>query len=183
LIKLFRKNRLHVFFVIFLHFIYYKSHLHLYSLPTGSTETTVLLKFVFGSHHILSISIYLYSYCSHLEHRASVKRFVSLQFLNPRQSVGLLGWGSAHWKATHYLHRTTQTRNKCRQTSMPWMGFEPTIPVFGQAKTVQALDHVATNHITLVREHCPWLHVINIHVCLVLLFQISLPTLYKSSWR
>jgi hypothetical protein len=35
-------------------------------------------------------SIYLSSCCSHLEHRASVERFVSLQFLNVRQSVGLL---------------------------------------------------------------------------------------------
>jgi hypothetical protein len=35
----------------------------------------------------------LYSNCSLLEHRASVKRFVSLQFLNLRQTVGLLGRG------------------------------------------------------------------------------------------
>jgi hypothetical protein len=33
----------------------------------------------------------VYSRCSHLEHRASVKRFVSLQFLNLTHSVGLLG--------------------------------------------------------------------------------------------
>jgi hypothetical protein len=37
-----------------------------------------------------------------LEHRASVKCFVSLQFLNLRQSVGLLDGGSAHRKATTY---------------------------------------------------------------------------------
>jgi hypothetical protein len=40
-----------------------------------------------------------YYCCSQLEHKASVKRFVSLQFLNLRQSVGLLGWGSASRKA------------------------------------------------------------------------------------
>jgi hypothetical protein len=33
----------------------------------------------------------VYSCCSHLEHRASVKRFVSIQFLNLRHSVGLFG--------------------------------------------------------------------------------------------
>jgi hypothetical protein len=33
----------------------------------------------------------VYSCCSHLEHRASVKRFVSLQFLNLWHSVGFLG--------------------------------------------------------------------------------------------
>jgi hypothetical protein len=27
-------------------------------------------------------------------------------------------------------HKTTQTQNKCIQTSMPWVAFEPTIPVF-----------------------------------------------------
>jgi hypothetical protein len=39
------------------------------------------------------LSVYLFSCCSNLEQRASVKRFVSLQFLNLRQSVGLFGWG------------------------------------------------------------------------------------------
>jgi hypothetical protein len=34
----------------------------------------------------------------------------------------------------HYLHRTTQTQNKRRQTSMPLVGFKPTIPVFKRAK-------------------------------------------------
>jgi hypothetical protein len=33
-------------------------------------------------------------------------------------------------------HRTTQTQNKRTQTSMPWMGFEPTIPVFERTKMV-----------------------------------------------
>jgi hypothetical protein len=32
----------------------------------------------------------VYSFCSHLEHSASVRRFVSLQFLNLRHSVGFL---------------------------------------------------------------------------------------------
>jgi hypothetical protein len=41
-------------------------------------------------------------------------------------------------------HRTTQTQNKCTQTSMPGVRFEPMIPVFKQAKTVHALDHAAT---------------------------------------
>jgi hypothetical protein len=36
-------------------------------------------------------------------------------------------------------HRTTQTENKRTQTSMPRVGFEPTIPVFQRAKMVHAL--------------------------------------------
>jgi hypothetical protein len=41
---------------------------------------------------IRSVSLSVSPVAPTLEHRASVKRFVSLQFLNP-QSVGLLGWG------------------------------------------------------------------------------------------
>jgi hypothetical protein len=41
-------------------------------------------------------------------------------------------------------HGTTQTLNKCTQTSMPRVGFEPKVPVSKQAKTVHALDRAAT---------------------------------------
>jgi hypothetical protein len=41
-------------------------------------------------------------------------------------------------------HRTTQTQNKRRQTSMPQVGFEPTMPVFERTKTVHALDRAAS---------------------------------------
>jgi hypothetical protein len=41
-------------------------------------------------------------------------------------------------------HRTTQTQNKGTQTFMPWVGFEPMIPVFERAKKVHALDRAAT---------------------------------------
>jgi hypothetical protein len=37
-------------------------------------------------------------------------------------------------------HRATQTQNKLTHTSMPRVGFEPIIPVFGRAETVHALD-------------------------------------------
>jgi hypothetical protein len=73
------------------------------------------------------------SCCSHLEHRASLKCFVSLQFLNVRQSVGLLG------------RETSPSQGRyLTQTSMPWVGFEPTIPVFERAKTFHALDRAAS---------------------------------------
>jgi hypothetical protein len=41
-------------------------------------------------------------------------------------------------------HRTTQTQNKCIQTSMPRVGFKPMIPVLERAKTVHVLDRIAT---------------------------------------
>jgi hypothetical protein len=40
-------------------------------------------------------------------------------------------------------HRTTQTLNKRRQTSIPRVGFELTIPVFERANTVHALARAA----------------------------------------
>jgi hypothetical protein len=82
----------------------------------------------------------VYSCCSHLEHRASVKRFVSLQFLNLRHSLGLLRRVISPSQG-RYL---TQTQNKHQQTSMPRAGFEPTIPAFERAKTVHDLDRAAT---------------------------------------
>jgi hypothetical protein len=89
------------------------------------------------------VCMYVCSSCSHLKHRACVKRFVSLQFLNLRQSLGFLGRGISPSQG-RYLHRTTQTRNKRRQISMPWVGFEPTIPAFEREKIFYALDRAAT---------------------------------------
>jgi hypothetical protein len=40
--------------------------------------------------------------------------------------------------------RTAQTENKRTQTSMPKVGFEPTIPVFEREKIVHASDRAAT---------------------------------------
>jgi hypothetical protein len=88
---------------------------------------------------ILSIYLSTYSTWSHLERRTSVKRFVSLQFLNPRQSVGPLGRGISPTQG-RYLPRTTQTQTKRRQTSMPWVEFEPTIPALEGAKIFHSLD-------------------------------------------
>jgi hypothetical protein len=41
-------------------------------------------------------------------------------------------------------HRTTQTLDKRTQTSMPRVGLEHTIRVFGRPKTVHALDRATT---------------------------------------
>jgi hypothetical protein len=43
-----------------------------------------------------------------------------------------------------YPHRATQTEKKRGHTSMPRVGFKPTIPVFERAKTFHALDRTAT---------------------------------------
>jgi hypothetical protein len=51
-----------------------------------------------------------------------------------------MDWGAAHRKAATY----TQTQNKGRQTSMLSVVFEPTIPLFEQAKTFYALERADT---------------------------------------
>jgi hypothetical protein len=48
-------------------------------------------------------------------------------------------------------YRTTQTRNKCTQSSILQVGFEPTIPVFERAKTGHVSDRAAT--VTGVMHH------------------------------
>jgi hypothetical protein len=80
-----------------------------------------------------------------LEHRASVKRFVPLQFLNLRQSVGLLGRVIRPSQGLYlYIGQHKQNKRTHTQTSMPQVGFEPTIPASERAKTVHALDRSAT---------------------------------------
>jgi hypothetical protein len=70
----------------------------------------------------LPLPFYLPAYpcCSHLEHRVTMKRFVSHQFLNFRQSVGLLGRGSARRKAStntgQHKHRINAHRHPCLES-------------------------------------------------------------------
>jgi hypothetical protein len=84
-----------------------------------------------------------------MEHRTPVKRFVSLQFLNLRDSIGLLGRVISPSQG-HYL---TQTRNKHKETSMPRVWFESTIPASKRGKTGLASDRagtvISTLHITI----------------------------------
>jgi hypothetical protein len=63
---------------------------------------TVYFQHTFGIHVSLYLA-YSLSCCSHLELRASVKRFVSLQF--PRELVGLLGRGISPSQGRYLQHK------------------------------------------------------------------------------
>jgi hypothetical protein len=76
----------------------------------------------------------LFPVAATLEHRASVKRFVSLHFPNPR-TVGRIPCTGDQPVARPL---PTQTHNKRRRTSMSWVGFEPTISAFERVKTVKS---------------------------------------------
>jgi hypothetical protein len=69
-------------------------------------------------------------------------RFVSFLIL---YTVGRTPWtGDQPVARPLPTHRTTQIQNKRRQTSMPRVEFEPTIPAFERTKTVHTLDRAAT---------------------------------------
>jgi hypothetical protein len=69
----------------------------------------------------LSLSLWLYS-------PLDLGRFFSFLIL---YTVGRTPWTGDQPAARPLpTHRTTQTQNKRTQTSMPRVGFEPTIPVF-----------------------------------------------------
>jgi hypothetical protein len=84
-----------------------------------------------------------------------------------RQLAGLLGWVTGLSQG-RYLHRTTQTQNKCRQTSMSRVGFEPTLPLFQFAKEFHAFDTWATmigvirNYLTSLTQIYFWL--LSVHI-------------------
>jgi hypothetical protein len=63
-------------------------------------------------------------------------------FLIYTQPVELLGRGISPSQGS-YLHTEQHKQNKCTQTFMPQVGFEPIIPVFERA-SVHALDRAAT---------------------------------------
>jgi hypothetical protein len=71
-----------------------------------------------------------------------VERFVSLHFLNPK-AVVTTAWTGDQPVARPPTYTGQHKQNKLRRTSMPRMGFEPTIPAFERAKTVHALDRAA----------------------------------------
>jgi hypothetical protein len=74
----------------------------------------------------------LLSCCSHLEYRASVKRFSSFQFL--RQSVRLLGQRTSLLQGRYLTRTQNKHRQTDRQTDMLRVRFEPIIPVFEREK-------------------------------------------------
>jgi hypothetical protein len=72
---------------------------------------------------ILSIYLSIYSCCSHLEHSPTVKRFVSLQFLNLRHSIGLLGRGISPSQCRNL--RTEQHKQNKRAHRHPYLEWDP----------------------------------------------------------
>jgi hypothetical protein len=86
-----------------------------------------------GTSALIGLSIYLWLYGPFVEGR--LFSFVILYRVgrNPRM-------GDQPVARPLPTQRTTETQNKHKQTSMPRVGFESTIPMFERAKTLHALD-------------------------------------------
>jgi hypothetical protein len=95
----------------------------------------VCLRFYGNIQFLLLLLLWLYSPCGRWPH---------FQFRN-LYTVGRTPWTSDQAVARPLpTQRTTPKQNKRTPTSMPRVGFEPTIPVFERAKTVHSLDRAAT---------------------------------------
>jgi hypothetical protein len=81
------------------------------------------------------------------------------QFLNIYTVVRLIYKGYHPVPRPLPTHRTTQTQNKRTQTSVPWVGFAPTISVFEREKTFHALHRQTVKSMRfepLPLEHIVW---------------------------
>jgi hypothetical protein len=93
----------------------------------------------------LSLSL---SYCSHLEHRTSVKRFVSLRFHNLGQPVGLLGRGISPSQAATYRN-TEQTQTNIHASSGIRI-HDPSVPAGVDSTRFIPRDHCHRQMLTLI---------------------------------
>jgi hypothetical protein len=111
--------------------------LRLFSVLTDANDQFSWITFKLIIQPIIYLSIYLWL-CS------PCGPWPRFQLLN-LYTVGRTPW-TGDQPVTRPLptHGTTQTQNKRTQTSMPWVGFEPTIPAFERAKAIHALDRAAT---------------------------------------
>jgi hypothetical protein len=103
--------------------------------PLSETRNLSSNNFFPRSYFFIYLSIALHPF-------SDLGRFFSFLILH---TFGRTPWNGDQPAARPLpTHRTTQTQNKRIQTSMPRVGFEPTIQVFERAKTVHALDRAVT---------------------------------------
>jgi hypothetical protein len=112
------------------------------------SRSKVLTHESWRTDYLIYLSIYLWLY-SPLLNLGHFFNFVILY------TVGRTPWtGDQPVARCLPTQRTTQTQNKRTHTSIPWVGFEPTIPAFERAKTVHALDSAAGHCGTVDKTKC-----------------------------
>jgi hypothetical protein len=105
----------------------------------GDLHVTLIIYWITIQQPYLSVCLFIYLWL--YNPLSDIGRFFSFLIL---YTVGRTPW-TGQQAVTRPLstHRTTQTQNKRTQTSMPWLGFEPTISAFQREKTVHAIDGAA----------------------------------------
>jgi hypothetical protein len=102
--------------------------------------------FVFIMFFMFSSDLYVCPHVNYIYLSMALQPLWTLAAFSVSYSI----YGRTPWTGDQPVARpipkqgTTHTQNKLTQTSMPWVGFEPTITASELAKTVHALGHVAT---------------------------------------
>jgi hypothetical protein len=105
-------------------------------LPGANPDRSAVMK---PRSSYLSI-LYVLSICLSVAVQPFVGPWLLFQFLDLLHSR----YDSLPFASPLPTHGTTQTQNKRTQTSMPQVGFEPTMSVFGGLKTVYVSDRAAS---------------------------------------
>jgi cytochrome bd-type quinol oxidase subunit 1 len=112
--------------------------------PCLTYSSTVKLKATCSSETPVDFqrSIYLSIFLSIYGSTALCWALAAFSFSWYFYAVGRTPWTGI--SPSQGIQDSTQTQNKHRQTPMPWVGFESTIPAFEGANRVNALDRTAT---------------------------------------
>jgi hypothetical protein len=119
--------------------IHLSIYLPIYLLVSIYLSTYLSTRIYLSAYLPVCLSIYLWLYSPFVGSRP-ISQVLDLL----HRGYDSLDGGSVRCKAATCTHRTAQTQNKRTQTSMPQVGFEPTIPAFELDKTVSALVRAAT---------------------------------------
>jgi hypothetical protein len=127
------------------------------------------------SYKHIYLSIYIYGSIALVD----LRRFFS--FLIYTQSVRLLRWGISP-SQRRYLHTEQHKQNKRTQISMPWVGFEPTIPASERASYKPPDWRKAIeNHLGNICEHGK-INALKRKICVVHLTTLPVSGLHSVEW-
>jgi hypothetical protein len=112
----------------------YTGFCYIFNILRNPRKRNYILQIIVNFHSVIHIWLY-----SPLLGPAAFFRFVILY------KFGRTPWtGDQPVARSLPTHRTAQTQNKRKHTSVPRVGFEPTIPVFERAKAVHASDRAVS---------------------------------------
>jgi hypothetical protein len=115
--------------------------------------------------NILFVSIYL-SICLSVCLSVSLSIYLSTYPYSPCGLVVAFSVERTPWTGDQHVARTMQKQNERTQTSMPRVGFEPTIPIFKASEDSSCLS-AATAMGNFCHCHCKYLNMITLSMHLL----------------